>query len=148
MSSTTSRIESEANVSAYLAKMRYALEHNATVAFQRDRAVDLERDIHFTNRQTMADLFPDEDPTHILRAELKTLTVKDYLRTVKDSRFPARSDMWEFGKVYCYEAGTEEIYIKIRVELLDTRSSGNHTVFVMSFHRAETPFSQERFPYG
>ena len=67
----------------------------------------------------------------------------DYLRTVKNRRFPNRSEMREFGKVY----GDNEIYIKIRVELLDAAILGNHTVFIMSFHYAERPFSEEVFPY-
>lgn len=54
------------------------------------------------------------------------------------------SEMREFGKIY---NGNEEIYIKIRVELLDLSGFGQHTTFVMSFHYAVTPFSQETFPY-
>jgi hypothetical protein len=53
--------------------------------------------------------------------------------------------MREFGKVY---NGSDEIYIKIRVELMDARGFGDHTTFVMSFHFAEKPFSQETFPYA
>ena len=56
--------------------------------------------------------------------------------------FPNRSEMREFGKVY---NETEDVYIKIRVELLS--SYGNHLVFVMSFHYAVTPFTPEMFPY-
>ena len=50
--------------------------------------------------------------------------------------------MREFGKVY---NGTEDVYIKIRVELLGLY--GNTTTFVMSFHFAERAFSPEMFPY-
>lgn len=50
--------------------------------------------------------------------------------------------MREFGKVY---KGTEEVYIKIRVELLDV--DGRTTTFVMSFHFAEKAFTSEMFPY-
>lgn len=83
----------------------------------------------------MADLFPDEDPVTALRRELQTLTIEEYMRTVKDIRYPRKSDMREFGKVY----------IKIRVELLDV--DGNHSTFVMSFHYAEIPFAPSMFPY-
>jgi hypothetical protein len=41
--------------------------------------------------------------------------------------------------------GTEDVYIKIRVELLGMY--GNTTTFVMSFHFAEKPFTPEIFPY-
>ena len=66
----------------------------------------------------------------------------EYMRTVKDTRFPGRSEMREFGKVY---NGADDVYIKVRVELLN--SFGNHTVFVMSFHFAERPFDPAMFPY-
>ena len=51
----------------------------------------------------------------------------DYLRTVKNS--------------------SDEIYIKIRVNLLGDTGQGKSTTFVMSFHFAEKPFSKEVFPY-
>ena len=98
----------------------------------------------YTNKYTVAYLFPDENPKNALKRELKKLTVQEYLRTVKDRRFPNRSEMREFGKVY---NSNEEIYIKIRVELLGKLGFGNHTTFVMSFHFAEKPFSEEIFPY-
>ena len=110
---TTSRIESELEVRSYLQDLKYALDHGARLTFQEEREVDR-----------------------------KTLTVEEYLRTVKDLRFAKRSEMREFGKVY---NSTDEVYIKIRVELLGL--DGNHTTFVMSFHYAQTPFSQETFPY-
>ena len=74
--------------------------------------------------------------------ELLTLSVEEYMQTVKDLRFPNRSEMREFGKVY---NGTEDVYIKIRVELLGL--DGNTTTFVMSFHFAEKPFTTDMFPY-
>ena len=77
-----------------------------------------------------------------MRRELLKLSVDDYIRTVKDLRFLKRSEMREFGKVY---NGTEDVYIKIRVELLGL--DGNTTTFVMSFHFAEKPFTIDMFPY-
>lgn len=139
---TTSRIESELEVRSYLQDLKYALDHGAQMNFQEERVVDQNRPTKYTNKFTVADLFPNENPVDALRRELKTLTVEEYLRTVKDLRFPKKSEMREFGKVY---NGTDEVYIKIRVELLGL--NGNHTTFVMSFHYAQTPFSQETFPY-
>lgn len=139
---TTSRIESELEVRSYLQDLKYALDHGARLTFQEEREVDRNRPTKYTNKFTVADLFPNENPVEALRRELKTLTVEEYLRTVKDLRFPKRSEMREFGKVY---NSTDEVYIKIRVELLGL--DGNHTTFVMSFHYAQTPFSQETFPY-
>ena len=141
-SQVSSRIESELEVRSYLQDLRYALDHGARLPFQEERDVDRNRPTKFTNKFTMADLFPNENPIDALRRELKTLTIEEYLRTVKDLRFPKRSEMREFGKVY---NSTDEVYIKIRVELLGL--DGNHTTFVMSFHYAQTPFCQETFPY-
>lgn len=138
------RIESLEEVEAYLAKLRYALDSGATLSFQEIRRIDNQRDIKYTNQYTVAYLFPNENPVDALKRELKKLTVQDYLRTIKDRRFPKRSEMREFGKVY---NSSDEVYIKIRVELLDATNCGAHTTFVMSFHFAEFPFSSEVFPY-
>ena len=142
MSDTRTRIESESEVRTYLQNLRYALDRGATLTFIAKRAVDKNRDPRHTNQFTVADLFPDEDPVPALKRELKKLTVEEYFRTVKDLRFPKRSEMREFGKVY---DGKGDVYIKIRVELLS--EYGNHTTFVMSFHYATIPFTPEMFPY-
>lgn len=142
MAETTTRIESELDVRAYLQDLKYALEHGAKVSFQEERLVDQHRDLRYTNRFTVADLFPDENPVVALKRELQKLTVEEYMQTVIDLRFPKRSEMREFGKVY---DGKGDVYIKIRVELLS--EYGNHTTFVMSFHYATIPFTPEMFPY-
>ncbi len=142
MADTKARIESELEVRSYLQDLRYALEHNAKVTFQIERQVDQNRDQRYTNRFTVADLFPDENPVFALKRELQTLTVEEYMQTVKDLRFPKRSEMREFGKVY---DGKGDVYIKLRVELLS--EYGEHTTFVMSFHYAEIPFTPDMFPY-
>ena len=85
-----------------------------------------------------------EDPTEVLKRELRTLTVSNYMRTVKDIKYPKRSEMREFGKTY---DGTEDVYIKVRIEMLDQNSFGKHTVFIMSFHFAVKAFKPEDFPY-
>lgn len=142
MADTKARIESEIEVRSYLQDLRYALEHNAKVTFQIERMVDKNREPRYTNQFTVADLFPDENPVSALKRELQTLTVEEYMQTVKDLRFPKRSEMREFGKVY---DGKGDVYIKIRVELL--AAYGDHTTFVMSFHYAEIPFTPDMFPY-
>jgi hypothetical protein len=142
LADTKARIESEIEVRSYLQDLRYALAHDAKVTFQIERMVDKNREPRYTNQFTVADLFPDEDPVSALKRELQTLTVEEYMQTVKDLRFPKRSEMREFGKVY---DGKGDVYIKIRVELL--AAYGDHTTFVMSFHYAEIPFTPDMFPY-
>lgn len=137
----TSRIESFLDIQAYLQNICYAIENGARIIFQEHRRVDERKNIRYTNAYTIATLFPDENPVRALKRELKSLTVENYIRTVKDLRFPARSEMREFGKTY----KGADVYVKIRVELL-TNSFG-HTVFVMSFHFAEREFTTEIFPY-
>ena len=136
------RIETELEVKAYLQDMKYALNNGARITFQVHRHVDEEREERYTNQFTVNTLFPDEDPVQALKRELLKLTIEEYIQTVKDIRFPKRSEMREFGKVY---NGNEDVYIKIRVELLG--QYGNTTMFVMSFHFAEKEFTPETFPY-
>ena len=135
---TKTRIESKLEVNTYLQKLKYALDHDAQITFQARRLVDEK----YTNQYTVDTLFPDENPVDALKRELKTLTVEEYMKTVQDLRFPKRSEMREFGKVY---NGMQDVYIKIRVELLGL--DGNTTTFVMSFHFAEKPFTTDMFPY-
>ena len=139
---TKPRIESEIEVKAYIQNLKFALNNGAKIDFQVRRLVDEKRDEKYSNQYTVNKLFPDENPEEALKRELLTLTVEDYMQTVKDYRFPKRSEMREFGKVY---NGTEDVYIKIRVEVLGTY--GSTTTFVMSFHFAEKAFTAEMFPY-
>ena len=137
-----SRIESETEVRAYVQNLKFALNNGAKIDFQVKRLVDEKRDEKYTNQYTVNTLFPDENPVDALKRELLTLSVEEYMQTVKDLRFPNRSEMREFGKVY---NGSEDVYIRIRVELLG--AYGNTTTFVMSFHFAERAFTPEMFPY-
>lgn len=139
---TRTRIESELEVKAYIQDLKYSLNHGARINFQAKRLVDENKNKKYTNQYTVDTLFPDENPVDALRRELLTLSAEDYMRTVKDLRFPKRSEMREFGKVYNRK---DDVYIKIRVELLG--SYGNTTTFIMSFHFAEKSFSPEMFPY-
>lgn len=139
---TKARIETELEVKAYIQDLKYALNNGAQIDFQVRRRIDEDRDERFTNQYTVNKLFPDENPVDALKRELLTLTVEDYMQTVKDLRFPKRSEMREFGKVY---NGNEDVYIKIRVDLLGLY--GNTTTFIMSFHFAEKAFTPDMFPY-
>lgn len=137
-----SRIESELEVKAYIQNLKFALNNGAKITFQTRRFIDEKRKEKYTNQYTISKLFPSENPVDALKRELLTLSVEEYMQTVKDLRFPQKSEMREFGKVY---NGTDDVYIKIRVELLGPH--GNTTTFVMSFHFAEKEFTPEMFPY-
>lgn len=137
---TNARIESELEVKTYIQDLKFALNNGAQINFQAKRRVDENREEKYTNQYTINTLFPNENPVDAIKRELLTLSVEDYMQTVKDMRFPKRSEMREFGKVY---NGTDDVYIKIRVELLGIY--GNTTTFVMSFHYAERHSCQKCF---
>ena len=109
------RIESEIDVKAYIQNLQFSLNNGAKIEFQGKRFVDEDRDERYTNQYTVNVLFPNENPVDVLRRELLKLSVSDYMRTVKDTRFPKRSEMREFGKVY---NGKDEVYIKMLQHLL------------------------------
>ena len=94
------RIETELEVKAYIQNLKYALKNGARIEFQAERRVDKEREARYTNQYTVNKLFPNENPVDALKRELLKLTVMDYMQTVKDIRFPKRTEMREFGKVY------------------------------------------------
>jgi hypothetical protein len=139
------RIEGKLEVQAFISQLIYAIEKgNATVNFQRERQVDKERDKKHTNRYTMLELFPDEDEIEVIKNELRKLTLDEYIETVKDSRFPKKTEMRVFGKKY-FE---KDVYIKTRVELLSVEhASGGSYIFVMSFHFSEIDFKEADFPH-
>lgn len=89
-------------------------------------------------------MFPDEDEIDALKRELTRLSPGNYIETVKDHRFPNRSEMRVFGKNY----SGKDVYIKIRVELASSDfSSGFDHIMVMSFHFSLHNFRSTDFPY-
>ena len=139
------RKESKIEVQTYLDRLKYAIQSGSVrINFQKDRKVDEGRNKKYTNRYKMGHLFPDEDEVEVLKRELSLLTVEEYIETVKDTRFPKRSEMRVFGKQYL----GDDVYIKIRVELVSiAHASGDSFIFVMSFHYSEWDFKERDFPY-
>ena len=48
-------------------------------------------------------LFPDEDPVEAIKQELSTLSIGEYIETVKDLRYEKRSPLRVFCKRYSGE---------------------------------------------
>lgn len=140
------RIESKLEVQTYLDRLKYAIKDDSVkINFLRNRKVDEERDKKYTNRYTVSKLFPYEDEVDVLKRELASLTVEEYIETVKDIAFPKKSEMRVFGKQY----SGEDVYIKIRVELINIEhASGGSYILVMSFHFSERDFKESDFPHG
>jgi len=137
-------IESKIEVTTFLDRLKYLLQAGtALLYFQTHRKVDMDRDIKYSNRYTMSKLFPNEDEVEVLKRELARLTVHDYTETVKDQRYPNRSNMRVFGKRYL----GKDVYVKVRVEVLNGYGGGTGHIFVMSFHFAEIGFCDCDFPY-
>ena len=145
-SSEQKRCESKEEVLTFLDKLNYALNSSSVeVTIVKDRLSDKGRAEKNTNRYTLLTLFPDEDLVHVLKSELSTLTLKNYIETVSDTCFLDRSDIRVFGKKF----DDEDVYIKIRVELLMSSNAGvKDLVFVLSYHFAEKKFNDYDFPYG
>lgn len=139
------RIETKLEIQSYLDKLKYALESSSTkFNLQTDRKVDLQRELKFTNRYTISRLFPDEDVIKVLKRELSLLKVEEYIETVKDDRYPGRSEMRVFGRQY----SGDDVYIKLRVELVNlSHAYGGSYILVMSFHFSEWNFKNRDFPY-
>lgn len=138
------RIETQSEVLTYLHRLKYALQSGSVkLSFLKDRRVDQNREKKHTNRYTLAHLFPNEDEVESLKRELQLLTIEDYIETVEDTRFPKLSEMRVFGKQY----SGNDVYIKIRVELISVLTSGDHFILVMSFHYSEFALIDGDFPY-
>ncbi len=138
--------ESKDEVVTFLDSLFYALDSdNAKIELIQDRNVDKGRIDKYTNRYTLLCLFPDEDPVEAIKQELSTLSIGEYIETVKDLRYEKRSPL----RVFCKKYSGEDVYIKLRVELLKMLISGNDNyILVLSFHYAEKNFSDGDFPYG
>ena len=100
MNTERARIESELEVRSYLQNLRYALAHDARVEINYERKVDKKRELQYRNNYTLMELFGKRNLVAVMRRELQTLTLEEYMRTVKDLRYPNRTEMREFGKVY------------------------------------------------
>lgn len=52
----------------------------------------------YTNQYTINTLFPNENPVDAIKRELLTLSVEDYMQTVKDMRFPKEVKCESLGR--------------------------------------------------
>lgn len=138
------RIETKAEVNTFLARLNYQISHGARLNLIRDRNVDKDRDLIYTNRYTVAELFPDEDPNVALKRELLLITAEHYLQTLTDQRYPEKE--WrEFGKIYPVD---KEIYMKFRVVFRGAENPHNDDyILIMSFHHSTVAFKYRNFPH-
>jgi len=137
------KTESREDIVAFIANIRYCIKSgDCKISFKSDRKNDVNKDVRFTNRYTINDLFPNENPVNIMKLELIKLKPENYIETIKDLKFPDKSYLRVFGKRY-----SNDVYIKIRAELLSKTLSGNNMILVLSFHFSQYPFNDKTFPY-
>ena len=137
------KIKSKFDVQTYIDRLSYALNQSTCeIKFIKDRNSDKSRNKRYANRYTINSLFPDEDSVEALKRELLSLTVENYMHTLKDLTYSDRSDLWVFAKKY-----NDYVYIKIRVELVSRLANGNNYVFVLSFHYSDQLIEDSDFPY-
>lgn len=139
------RKETKEDVIFFIGKIRYVIESgDVKVNIIKKRRVDEERNPKFTNSYTLAKLFPNKDYVESIKDELLLLTIENYIETVKDVRFSNKTEMRVFGQVF----KTEDVYIKMRVELVNVeQAAGGKYIMIMSFHFSERKFKKEDFPF-
>lgn len=140
---SSKKTETKEDVAAFIANIKYCIESgDCKISFQYDRKNDANKDVRFTNRYTINTLFPNEDPADVMKRELVKLKPENYIETVKDLVFSDKSDLRVFAKRY-----SNDVYIKIRAELLSETLSGNNMIFVLSFHFSQYALDYKTFPY-
>lgn len=87
----------------------------------------------YTTENTLIDL---EYDTHDVKAQLKNLTVHQYIETIKDNKNEDRPHFWVFGK----EINLKEVYIKVKI-----KNRAKNKVFCVSFHYARYPLKNGPF---
>jgi hypothetical protein len=137
--SENKRIESEEDVSTFLARLKYGIDSNCSIRMQVDRHSEKLRPVAYSNRYTLANLFPNEDSVKVMKRELRTLTCSEYIETVVDLKYPEKPELRVFGRYY----DKQGVYIKLRVHLVNPDTY----IFVMSFHYALHQFEVIDFPY-
>jgi len=113
------------------------------ISVKTDRRSESEKDIRHTNRYTLGNLFPNENPRDAMKRELIKLTKSNYIETLVDADYLDRTKLRVFGKKY-----DDDVYIKFRAELLSKQAFGSNMIFVLSFHYAQYPFDDNTFPYA
>ena len=107
--------ETELEINAFISNVKYCIESgDCKISVKSEKKSEQNKDIEFTNKYTLGQLFPDENPADSMKRELIKLTKRNYIETLEDLDFPNRSKLRVFGKRY-----DADVYIKFRAELID-----------------------------
>ncbi len=136
--------ESELEIYSFLSNVKYCIESgDCQISVKTERRSEQKKDIKFTNKYTLSELFPNENPADAMKRELIKLTKRNYIETLEDIDYPERSKLRVFGKKY-----NADVYIKFRAELISKEAYGANMIFILSFHYAQYPFDGDTFPYA
>lgn len=136
--------ESKLEISTCLDQLHYLIKSNqASISFEKNRPADNKKEAKFTNRYTLGVLFPDESEAVVLKRELLTLRVEEYIESIRDFNFPKLAPM----RVFCKQYSNCDVYIKFRIEIMSKELGGSGRIIVISFHFAEWKYKCTDYPF-
>lgn len=93
------RIEQKFVVQHFIEQLRETLRNEALELFiQNEEEQDQEVDAEDLDQNALSVLFPNQDAAVVLTQGMRELAIGDYLETVKDKRFPNKSERRVFVK--------------------------------------------------
>lgn len=93
------RIEQKFVVKHFIDQLHETLENEALELFiQNEEEQDQEVDAEDLDQNALSVLFPNQDATELLMQAMRQIAIGDYLETVKDKRFPDKSERRVFVK--------------------------------------------------
>lgn len=126
-------IEEIEKLKFFLKKLQHLLnDSNCQIDIQKLRRGEDPLDPNNTNN-TMINLDYDSED---IREELLTLKVGDYIKTVKDRRYPNTSNYWIFSK----NIDGRDVYIKFKIRSVNK-------IHLMSFHYAIRQIEEKPYKY-
>lgn len=125
-------IEEIEKLKFFLKKLQYLLNSNCQIDIQKLRMGEDALNPNNTNN-TMIDLDYDSED---IREELLTLKVGDYIKTVKDRRYPNTANYWIFSK----NINGRDVYIKFKILSVNK-------IHLMSFHYAIRQIEEKPYKY-
>ena len=137
----SSRNEQKFVVEHFLTEMKEALSSESAQLYSQHHRKEDEAELH---ENIMSILFPNENETAVLKRELTGLTTEDYIETLKDKKFPNKSETRVFAKQY----NGEFVYMHVRVEMLEQEETGEpEQGLITSLHFCESELEVTDFPY-
>lgn len=142
-SEKTNWVEDSSVVSTFLAKLKFMLENPCTSIQLDKKKSDQFKPYEYTNKFTLSNLFPNENPVDAMKRELRLLSLCDYLHTAVDVVNPKSPNYYVFAKKF-----DKFVYIKVKIVVFNGSIPGQQdTILVMSFHYAEHLINENSFRY-